>query len=104
MIKSLLIQLFKAAHALVKRKLEERTEKSKREKVLSKFGWDCVCPGCKGWMHTHELVQDFQETDMHWHYRCVCGATSSWRLDMPCPMFDPSFDARTLARWPGETE
>lgn len=81
--------------------LAERAYMKKKEQTLSKYGWDCKCPGCKGLMHTDDLVEDFQETDMHWHYLCKCGARSSWRLDVPfCPMFDPSFDGRTLAPWP----
>lgn len=91
MIKSILIQLFKAAHAAVKRKLEACAERKRRDDALNTYGWDAKCPACQKWMHRNDLVIACQVTDMHWHYLCRCGHRSAWRLDGPCPMHDSSY-------------
>lgn len=70
---------------------EHRQLAKKELAVLNRYGWECTCPECKRKMHTNNLVESFRATEMHWHYTCKCGFESHWRLDTPCPMYDPSY-------------
>lgn len=81
---------------LLREHLAKRAYLKKKEQTLSKFGWDCTCPGCKRLMHTDETVAAFHETDMHWHYLCKCGYRSAWHLYGPVPMYDPSYTYKNL--------
>ena len=71
--------------------IAKRWERKKLLATMTKMGWECTCPGCKKYMHTNGLLAEFHETEMHWHYTCKCGFKSAWRLDAPCPMYDPSY-------------
>ena len=75
----------------VKNWFEKRRLAKKELATLTKLGWECTCPGCKRLMHTNNLVTAFRESENHWHYDCKCGFVSAWRLDVPCPMYDPSY-------------
>jgi hypothetical protein len=96
MLLSLLVQALRDLHAAIIKELRRRAEKDRKEEALSKYGWDCNCPGCKGLMHTNDLVVAVHETDMHWHYLCKCGFRSAWLLDGPVPRYDSSYVYKTV--------
>lgn len=68
--------------------------------ALNRYGWDGKCSDCGEWLHASGKGEFVTETDVHWHYRCTCGAMTHFALWAPVPISDQvagqaAFDART---------